>query len=175
MPIYRFEKKVPKISKTSYIHPQAVIIGDVEIGDNCFIGAGAILRGDFGRIKIGNGISIQENCILHGDVGETLLINDNVIVGHGAILHDAIIGSFVLIGMNAILLNRVNCENHVLIGAASVVKEGFYIPSNVLVAGNPAKIIKALTKEQKRAIYQGIRNYKNLVKRYRRECEEIYL
>lgn len=173
MPIYKFENKIPKISKTTYVHPQAVVIGDVEIGDHCFVGAGAVIRGDFGKIRIGSGISIQENCILHGDVGETLLIHDNVIIGHGAILHDATIHSFVLIGMNAILLNKVVCEEYVLIGAASVVKEGFHIPSNVLVAGNPAKIIKPLSKEQKRQIHQGIRNYKNLVKRYKKNFSQI--
>lgn len=173
MPIYQFESKIPKISKTTYVHPQAVIIGDVEIGDYCFVGAGAVLRGDFGKIRIGDGTSIQDNCILHGDLGETLLINDNVIIGHGAILHDAIINSFVLVGMNAILLNKVICEDHVLIAAASVVKEGFHIPSNVLVAGNPAKVIKPLSREQKRQIYQGIKNYKNLVKRYKKNCSEI--
>ncbi len=175
MPIYQFENKAPKISNTTYIHPQAVIIGDVKIGDHCFVGAGAVLRGDFGKIRIGNGTSIQENCILHGDIGETLLIHDNVIIGHGAILHDAVIKSFVLVGMNAILLNKVICEDHVLIGASSVVKEGFHIQSNVLVAGNPAKIIKPLSREQKRQIHQGIRNYRNLVKRYKKSCSEIEL
>jgi carbonic anhydrase/acetyltransferase-like protein (isoleucine patch superfamily) len=173
MPIYKFENKIPKISKTSYIHPQAVIIGDVEIGDYCFVGPGAVIRGDFGKIRIGNQTSIQENCILHGDIGETLLIHDNVIIGHGAILHDAILYSYVLVGMNAILLNKVVCEDHVLIGAASVVKEGFHIPSNVLVAGNPAKIIKPLTTQQKKQIYQGIKNYKNLARRYKKDCSEI--
>ena len=173
MPIYQFEKKIPKISTSSYMHPLAVIIGDVEIGDRCFIGAGAVLRGDFGRIKIGKGTSVQENCILHGDVEETLSIGDHVIIGHGAIIHDATVRSNVLVGMNSILMNRVFCEDHVLIAAASLVKEGFHIPSNVLVAGNPAKIIKPLSREQKKAIYQGVKSYQNLVKRYKKTCFEV--
>jgi len=173
MPIYQFEKKIPKISTSSYMHPLAVIIGDVEIGDRCFIGAGAVLRGDFGRIKIGKGTSVQENCILHGDVEETLSIGDHVIIGHGAIIHDATVGSNVLVGMNSILMNRVFCEDHVLIAAASLVKEGFHIPSNVLVAGNPAKIIKPLSREQKKVIYQGVKSYQNLVKRYKKTCFEV--
>ena len=173
MPIYQFEKKIPRISKSSYIHPLAVIIGDVEIGDRCFIGAGAVLRGDFGRIKIGDGTSIQENCILHGDVDETLSIGDHVIIGHGAIVHDATVRSNVLVGMNSTLMNRVFCEDHVLIAAASLVKEGFHIPSNVLVAGNPAKIIRPLSREQKKAIHQGVKSYQNLVKRYKKTCHEV--
>ena len=73
MPIYKFENKLPKIAKTSYVHPQAVLIGDVEIGEGCFIGAGAVLRGDFGKIKIGRGTSIQENCVIHvGGEGDGL-------------------------------------------------------------------------------------------------------
>lgn len=173
MPIYQFDDKVPKISKNSYIHPQAVIIGDVEIGDYCFIGPGAVLRGDFGKIRVGNGISIQENCILHGDIGESLLIHDNVIIGHRAILHDVILKSYVLVGMNTILLNKLYCEDHVFIDASSVVKEGFHIPSNVLVASNPAKIIRPLTNDLKKKIYQGIKNYKNLVKRYRKTFKDV--
>ena len=85
MPIYKFEKKIPKISKTSYIHPQAAIIGDVEIGDDCFIGAGAVLRGDFGKIRVGRGTSIQENCVIHGGGEKTVSIDRNVIIAHWAI------------------------------------------------------------------------------------------
>ena len=83
MSIYRFENKLPKIAKSSYVHPQAAIIGDVEIGDACFIGPGAVLRGDFGRIRIGRGTSIQENCVIH--VGEGVVsIGSSVIIAHGA-------------------------------------------------------------------------------------------
>lgn len=173
MPIYQFEKKVPKISKSSYIHPQAVIIGDVEIGAGCFIGAGAVLRGDFGKIKVGDGTIIQENCILHGSPDETVTIHDNVIITHGAIVHDVTVKSHVLVGMGAILMNRVFCEDHVLIAAGSLVGEGFHIPSNVVIAGSPAKIIKPLSKEQKQAIHQGLKLYQNLAKRYKKTCFEV--
>ena len=173
MPIYQFEKKVPKISKSSYLHPQAVIIGDVEIGDGCFIGAGAVLRGDFGKIKVGCGTIIQENCILHGSPDETVTIHDNVIITHGAIVHDVTLKPYVLVGMGAILMNRVFCEDHVLIAAGSLVGEGFHIPSGVLVAGSPAKIIKPLSKEQRKAIHEGLELYQNLAKRYKKSCFEV--
>jgi phenylacetic acid degradation protein len=173
MPIYRFEKKIPKISKTSYIHPQAVIIGDVEIGDRCFIAAGAVLRGDSGRIKIGDGTSIQENAVLHVGTHENVTIHDHVLIAHGAILHGVTVKPYVLVGMNSVLMNRVFCEDHVLIASGSLVKEDFHIPSNVLVVGNPAKIIKPLSREQKKAIHQGVKDYLDLVKRYKKACYEV--
>ena len=167
MPIYQFEKKVPKIAKTAYVHPQAVIIGDVEVADHCFIGAGAVLRGDFGRITVGRGTSIQENCVIHAGEQEGVSIDSDVIIAHGAILHDATIKSYVLVGMGSILMSRVFCEDHVLIAAGSVVKENFHIPSNVVVAGNPARIVKPLSDEQKKQIHEGVKTYQDLVKRYK--------
>ena len=159
MSIYKFENKIPKIAKTSYVHPQAAIIGDVEIADDCFIGAGAILRGDFGKISIGRGTSIQENCVIHVGGEEMVSIDSNVIIAHGAILHDVTIKSYVLVGMGSILMTGVFCEDHIMIAAGSVVKEHFHIPSNVVVAGNPARIVKPLSDEQRRRIHQGVKTY----------------
>jgi len=173
MPIYQFEKKIPKISQSSYVHPQAVIIGDVEIGDHCFIGAGAVLRGDFGRIMIGEKTSIQENAVLHVGINEPVTIHDHVIIAHGAILHSVTVKSYVLVGMNSVLMNQAFCEEHVLIASGAVVKEHFHIPPNRLVAGNPAKIIKSLSREQRKAIHQGVKDYQGLVRQYKKTCLEI--
>lgn len=168
MSIYKFEGKIPKVSKTSYIHPKSVIIGDVEIGEGCFIGAGAVLRGDFGKIVVGSGTSIQENCVIHVGEGKVSSIDRYVIIAHGAILHDVTIKSYVMVGMGSILMAGVFCEDHVIIGAGTVVKENFHIPSNVVIAGNPAKIVKPLSIDQRRRIHQGVKIYNHLVKRYKR-------
>jgi carbonic anhydrase/acetyltransferase-like protein (isoleucine patch superfamily) len=168
MPIYEFENKIPKIAESSYVHPQAAIIGDVEIAEDCFIGAGAVLRGDFGRINIGRGTSIQENCVIHVGIEELVSVDSNVIIAHGAILHDATVKSYVLIGMGSILMPGAFCEDHVMIAAGSVVKEKFHIPSHVVVAGNPAKVIKSLSDDQKKRIYEGVKTYQDLVKRYKK-------
>ncbi|MGB9628326.1 MAG: gamma carbonic anhydrase family protein [Thermodesulfobacteriota bacterium] len=168
MSIYKFEGKIPKISKTTYIHPKSVIIGDVEIGDGCFIGAGAVLRGDFGKIVVGRRTSIQENCVIHVGEEKVSFIDNDVIIAHGAILHDVTLRSYVMVGMGSILMNGVFCEDHVIIGAGSVVKENFHIPSNVVIAGNPARIIRPLSEEQRRRIHQGVRTYNDLVKRYKK-------
>jgi len=170
MPIYRFEKKFPKIAKNTYVHPQAVIIGDVKVGDHCFIGAGAVLRGDFGSIIVGCGTSLQENCVVHVGVQKRVSIDSNVIIAHGAILHDTTIKSYVLVGMGSILMNGVFCEDHVLIAAGSMVKENFHIPSNVVVAGNPARIVRPLSDEQREQIHQGAKIYQDLVKRYQKSA-----
>jgi phenylacetic acid degradation protein len=167
MPIYEFEKKIPKVARSSYVHPLAVLIGDVEVGGRCFIGAGAVLRGDFGKIRIGRGTSLQENCVLHAGGIQAVTIDDNVVIAHGALIHDAIIKPYVLVGMGAILMTGVTCEEHVLIGAGSVVKEGFHIPSNVVVAGNPARIVKPLSDEGRKRIHEGVKTYQDLVKRYK--------
>ena len=168
MSIYEFENKIPKIAKTSYVHPQAAIIGHVEIADDCFIGAGAVLRGDFGKISIGRGTSIQENSVVHVGEEGMVSIGNNVIIAHGAILHDTTIRSYVLVGMGSILMAGVFCEDHVMIGAGSVVKENFHIPSNVVVAGNPARIVKPLSDDQRKRIHQGVKTYHDLVKRYKK-------
>jgi carbonic anhydrase/acetyltransferase-like protein (isoleucine patch superfamily) len=168
MPTYTFENKVPKISKTSYLHPQAAIIGDVEIGEDCFVGAGATLRGDFGKISIGRGTSIQENCVIHVGGTQKVSIGSHVIIAHGAILHDVTIKSHVLVGMGSILMTGVFCEKDVMIAAGSIVKENFHIPSNVIVAGNPARIVKPLSEDQRKRIYQGAKTYQDLVKRYKK-------
>lgn len=168
MSIHRFENKIPRIAKTSYVHPQAVIIGDVEIADECFIGAGAVLRGDFGKISIGRGTSIQENSVIHVRGDGMVSIGSDVIIAHGAILHDTTIKPYVLVGMGSILMTGVFCEDHVMIAAGSVVKENFHIPSNVVVAGNPARIVKSLSDDLRKRIYQGVKTYQDLVKRYKK-------
>jgi carbonic anhydrase/acetyltransferase-like protein (isoleucine patch superfamily) len=173
MPIYEFEKKVPKIARTSFVHPQAVVIGDVEIGEGCFIGAGAVLRGDFGKITIGRGTSIQDNCVVHGGGSKPVLIHSNVIIAHSTVVHDATIKSYVLVGMGSILMNGVVCGRNVLIAAGSMVREEFHIPSNVLVAGNPAKIIRSLSHDQRERIHEGVKTYQILAKRYRKSCFEV--
>jgi phenylacetic acid degradation protein len=167
MAIYIFENKTSKIHPSTYVHPQASIIGNVEIAKDCFIGPGAVLRGDFGKIQIGPGTSIQDNVIIHVGFTDGVFIAGKVIVGHGAILHDVVINSHVLIGMGSILMTGVTSEDHVMIAAGSVVNENFHIPASVVVAGNPAKIVKPLSDDQKKRIHQGVKTYEDLTKRYK--------
>lgn len=145
MALYEFEGKRPVIGKDSFIHPQAVIIGDVKIGDNCYVGAGAVVRGDYGTIVIGNGSNIQENCVLHAEPETTALLVENVLVGHGAIVHGpCTIHKNVLIGMGSVISNQCEIETESLIAAGSVLPPGRKIPARQLAMGNPAKAVREL-------------------------------
>ena len=173
MAIYSFENKTPVIHPSTYVHPQAAIIGDVEIAGECFIGPGAVLRGDFGKIQIGPATRIQDNCVIHVGFTEGVSIAGHVVIGHGAILHDVIINSYILIGMGSILMTGVTCEDHVMIAAGSIVKENFHIPVDVLAAGNPARIVKPLSEDQRNRIHQSVKTYRDLAKRYQSQDELI--
>ncbi len=166
MPLYEFEGKIPHITEGSFIHPQATIIGAVHIGTRCFIGPGAVLRGDFGEIEVGDGTCIQDNCTVHAD--KKVVIGHNIIIGHGAIIHDVILRSGVVVGMGAVVMNGVVAEEDAIIGAGTVVKEGFKIPRGMIVVGNPARIVKEVDEEVKQWILRGQQYYQALPERYRK-------
>jgi len=171
MPFYTFEGKTPKISEGSYVHPQATIIGAVTIGKKCFIGPGAVLRGDLGEIEIGDGTNIQDNCVIHAD--RKTVIGPNIIVGHMAIIHDAILKSGVVVGMGAVVMNGVVAEEDVIIGAGTVVKEDFKIPKGKIVVGNPARIVKEIDEDGKQKILAGLKRYQELPERYEKGLKLI--
>ena len=99
MPHYEFENKIPVVNAEAFVHPDAVLIGDVNVDAGCYVGAGAVLRGDIGSIRIGKGTNVQENCVLHTFPGTSVILHPNSHIGHGAILHGCEISSYVLIGM----------------------------------------------------------------------------
>ncbi len=135
-----------KISKKAFVHEKAFVHGDVEIADNSSVWPGAVIRADEGSIRIGRNSSIQDNCVLHG---HSLTIGDSVTVGHAAVLHGCKIGSNVLIGMGAIILDNAEIGDWCIIAAGSVVREGQKIPAGSLAAGVPAKVKRSLTEEDK--------------------------
>ena len=160
--IYTFKGSRPVVDVSSFVHPQAAVTGDVIIGRNVYIGPGAAIRGDWGRIIIGDGCNVQENCTIHMFPGVTVLLKEGAHIGHGAIVHGATIGKNCLIGMNSVILDEAEVGDECIIGALSLIKTGEKIPSRSLVAGNPGKIIKAVSDEMMRwktegtAIYQAL-------------------
>jgi phenylacetic acid degradation protein len=144
---FEFKGLRPVSHHTSFVHPQASVIGDVIIGKNVFIGAGAVLRGDFGRIVIEDGCNVQENCVVHMFPGITVLLMEGAHIGHGAIIHGATIGRNCLVGMNAVVMDDVSVGDESIIGALCFVNTGMVIPERSLVVGNPAKIIKQVSDE----------------------------
>ncbi|OQY41719.1 MAG: phenylacetic acid degradation protein PaaY [Desulfobacteraceae bacterium 4572_87] len=148
MPFYAFENKIPVVHKEAFIHPDAVLIGDVEVDAGCYVGAGAVLRGDIGSVRIGSGSNVQENCVFHTFPGSSVILHPNAHVGHGAILHGCEVGSYVLVGMGAILADGVKISPECMIGAGSFVPFESEIPSGSVVVGSPATVVKKLGPDQ---------------------------
>lgn len=157
--IYVFEGKKPSIGKGSFIHPDATIIGDVTLGEDCYVGAGARIRGDWGRIVIGSESNIQENCVIHVGVGATVKLGIRSHIGHGAILHSPTLGEHVVVGMGAIIMDRSEIADGCFIGAGALVTENSVIPPRKLVIGVPAKIIGDVTDSMKKSLEEGTAYY----------------
>lgn len=144
---YSFKGIKPVIHKSSFVHPQAAVTGDVIIGKKCYIGPGAALRGDWGRIILEDGCNVQENCTIHMFPGVTVLLKEKAHIGHGAIIHGATIGKNCLVGMNAVIMDNVELGDECIVGALTFIKQDEKIPPRSLVAGNPGKIIKEVSDE----------------------------
>jgi len=164
MAIYEFNGIKPVIHQTAFIHLQAAVTGNVIIGKNVYIGPGAAIRGDWGKIIIEDGCNVQENCTIHMFPGVTVLLKESAHIGHGAIIHGATIGRNCLIGMNAVIMDEVELGDECIVGALSFMKQGEKIPSRSLVAGNPAKIIKEVSDEMISWKTQGTKLYQKLPK-----------
>lgn len=145
--IYEFNGYKPVIHKTAFIHPQAVVTGNVIIGRDVYIGPGAALRGDWGEIIIEDGCNVQENCTLHMFPGKSTVLRESAHIGHGAIIHGALIGRNSMIGMNSVLMDDVVIGEECIVGALAFVKAGTIFESRSLIVGNPAKVIKMVSDE----------------------------
>lgn len=174
MPFYEFEGKKPRIDSSSFIHPDAILIGDVQIGKQCFIGAGAVLRGDYGQIIIGDGANVQENCVVHAQPDTVALICGNADIGHGCIIHGpCTIKKNVIIGMGSVICDGCEIGTGCFIGAGSVLPARAVIPDHKLAYGNPAKVAKETTDFHKTFIRLAIDIYKDLCLRYKKTFKII--
>lgn len=145
--IYEFNGYIPVIDESSFVHPQATVTGNVIIGKNVYIGPGAALRGDWGEIIIEDGCNVQENCTLHMFPGRSVTLFESAHIGHGAIIHGAVIGRNAMIGMNSVLMDDVVIGDECIVGALAFIKAGETFPSRSLIVGNPAKVIKQVSDE----------------------------
>ncbi len=160
--IYAFQGYIPVVHESSFVHPQAVVTGNVVIGKNVYIGPGAAIRGDWGQIIIEDGCNVQENCTVHMFPGITIVLKEGAHIGHGAIIHGAHIGKNVLIGKNAVVMDNVKVGDNCIIGALTFVPEGMQIPDRKIVVGNPGKIIKDVSDELITWKTQGTKLYQSL-------------
>jgi phenylacetic acid degradation protein len=171
---YEFNGIKPVVHKTSFVHPQAAVTGNVVIGKHCYIGPGAALRGDWGRIILEDGCNVQENCTIHMFPGVTVVLQEGAHIGHGAIVHGASIGKNCLVGMNAVIMDNVQLGDECIVGALCFIKEGEIIPPRSLLVGNPAKIIKQVSDEMIGWKTEGTALYQQLpqeMKHYWKRCK----
>ena len=138
--IYEFNGYKPVIHPTSFVHKEATIIGNVIIGKKVYIGPGASIRGDWGKITIKDGCNVQDNCTIHIFPGKDVILEENAHIGHGAIVHGANIGKNTLVGMNSVIMDDCNIGDECIIGALCFVKGEMNIPNRKIVVGNPAII-----------------------------------
>ena len=159
---YVFNDFTPVVHETSFVHPQAAVTGNVIIGKNCYIGPGAAVRGDWGQIIIEDGCNVQENCTIHMFPGVTVLLKEGAHIGHGAIIHGAMIGKNCLVGINSVIMDNVELGDECIVGALTFIKEEEKIPSRSLVVGNPGRIIKQVTDEMIAWKTEGTKLYQAL-------------
>lgn len=162
MPFYEIDGIKPVVDPSAYVHPDAVLIGDVIIGANCYVAPLASLRGDFGRIIMKTGSNIQEGCVMHGFPGSDTVIEENGHVGHGAILHGCIVGKNALIGMNSVIMDNAIIGESAIVAASAFVKAGMEVPARTLVAGTPAKIVRELSEAEMAWKKEGTKTYQEL-------------
>jgi phenylacetic acid degradation protein len=174
--IYQYQNFIPVIHPSAFIHPQSAITGNVVIGKNVYIGPGAALRGDFGKIIIEDGCNVQENCTIHMFPGVTVLLKENAHIAHGAVIHGATIGRNCLIGMNAVVMDNVVLEEECIVAALSFVKADHHVPARSLLVGNPAKIIRTISDEMITWKSEGTKIYQQLAEHMKsewKECEPL--
>jgi phenylacetic acid degradation protein len=165
MAVYSIDGLVPVVDPRAFVHPEATLIGDVLVAGGCYVGPGASLRGDFGRIVMHAGSNVQDCCVLHSFPSKDTLLEVDAHVGHAAVLHGCIVRRGALIGIGAILMDDVVVEEEAFVAAGSFVRAGFVVPRRSLVAGVPARLVRELKPEELAWKAEGTREYQELAVR----------
>jgi len=162
---YAIDGVVPIIDPTAFVHPDAVLIGDVIVGAGCYVGPGASLRGDFGRLILEEGCNVQDNCTLHTSPGFDLIIARDGHIGHGAIIHSAHVGANAMVGMGSVIMDQASIGESAIVAAMSLVTIGVKIPPRHLAAGVPARVVRELTDDDLAMKREGTALYHELARR----------
>ncbi|MBL8373790.1 phenylacetic acid degradation protein PaaY [Accumulibacter sp.] len=163
--VFAIDGIVPVIDPSAYVHPSAVLIGDVIVGAGCYVGPCASLRGDFGRLILEQGVNVQDTCVMHGFPGTDTVIEQDGHIGHGAVLHGCHIGRNALVGMNAVIMDNAVLGESSMVAACAFVKAGMEIPARSLVAGVPARVLRPLSDQELAWKLAGTRTYQDLTRR----------
>lgn len=163
--VYAIDGVIPVVHPTAFVHPAAVLIGDVIIGPGSYIAPCASLRGDIGRIVVGAGANIQDHCLLHCFPDAACIVEDEGHIGHGAVLHGATVRRNALIGMNAVLMDGSIIGESAFVAAMSFVPGGFEVPPRTLAAGIPATLRRELTDDEIAWKLRGTQEYQQIASR----------
>jgi phenylacetic acid degradation protein len=173
MPSYCIDGISPVVDPAAFVHPTAVLIGDVIIAANCYVGPNAVLRGDFGRLVLQAGANLQDTCVMHTFPNMDCIVESDGHIGHGAVLHGCHIGRNALVGMNAVVMDEAIIGEESIVGAGAFIKSGFTCPPRSLVAGSPAKILRSLNDAEVQWKSQGTAVYHELVGRSLKTLREV--
>ena len=173
MPCYSIEGVIPVVHSSAFVHPTAVLIGDVHIGPDCYVGPNASLRGDFGRIVLLAGANVQDNCVMHGFPQQDTLVEENGHIGHGAVLHSCTVRRDALVGMNAGVMDEAEVGERAMVAACAFVPAGMRVAAQTLVAGVPAKLIRDLRAEEVAWKLTGTETYQDLTRRCLATMREV--
>jgi len=171
--IYALDGLQPTLGRGAYVAPNAVVVGDVHLGDEASVWFGAVLRGDVERLRVGRWSNVQDNSVLHSDPGSPLIVGERVTVGHGVILHGCRIGDGALIGMGASILNDARIGRNCLVGANALVTEGKEFADGMLIVGSPARAIRPLTPEELERMAGSAGRYVERARLYQKALQPV--
>ncbi len=173
MAVYEFEGRKPEVPESSYVAESATVIGDVTIGENCYIAPGARIKGDYSTVVIGDNSNVQENCVVHARPDKKTTIGEWVTIGHGAVIHGATIDDYAVIGMGAIVSDESEVKRWGVVGEGSLVKSGQMIEEESVAVGVPADIIKKISKDYKERWTDIKEEYASFSSRYKEGLKRI--
>ena len=171
--VYAIDGVTPVVDPSAFVHPTAVLIGDVVVGAGCYVGPAACLRGDFGHIEVRAGANIQDCCVLHGFPGTGTIVEEDGHIGHGVVLHGCIVRRNALVGMNAVVNDNAEVGDSAIVAAMAFVKAKTVIPPRTLAAGIPARVVRELTDTELAWKIEGTDSYKELAVRSLRTMQAV--
>jgi len=171
--VYEINGVTPVVHPSAYVHPSAVLIGDVIVGPRCYVGPLAALRGDFGRLILEEGVNLQDTCVMHGFPGADTVVEQDGHIGHGAVLHGCRIGRNALVGMNSVIMDNAVIGADSIVAAMTFVRAGMEVPARSLVVGTPAKVVRELRDDEIQWKSAGTGQYQELAVRSMQTMREV--
>ena len=165
MPCYSIDGVTPVIDPSAFVHPTAVLIGDVIVGPGCYVGPCASLRADFGRIVLRAGSNVQDTCVVHGFPFADTVVEEDGHIGHGAVLHACVVRRGALVGINAVIMDEAEIGEQAIVGACAFVRAGMKVPARWLASGLPARNQRELSEGEIAAKREGTAIYQDLTRR----------